>query len=120
MKYQDLKIRDAGRLVAIGVGLVLAVALCVGARNVVEPMLGRRYWPVVGALIFMVPLVLGMAVWYLISSPERDARFLSWAEQRLGQKPAATFDPAILDAADPAYRVSTFRYWMAKRRGGYR
>ena len=117
MKYQDLKIRDAGRLALIGIGLALAVTLCVGARATVGPVMGRHYWPVVGALIFMGPLVRAMAVWYLISSPEQDARFLRWAARTLGQKSGATFTPALLDSADPNYRVSTFNYWMAKRRG---
>jgi hypothetical protein len=117
MKYQDLKIRDAGRLGLIGVGLALAVIICIGFRATVEPMMGRRYWSIVGAMAFMCPLVLVVAVWYLISSPEGDAKFLKWAERNLRQKPGPKFDPTLLDPADPNYSISTLSYWMAKRRG---
>jgi len=117
MRYQDLKIRDAGRLGLIGVGLAVAIIICIGARASVEPMMGRRYWSTVGAMAFMCPLILSVAAWYLISSPEQDAKFLKWAERNLRQKPGPKFDPTLLDLADPNYNVSTIRYWMAKRRG---
>lgn len=90
--------------------------MCLGARTAIEPVLGRRYWPIVGAMAFICPLVLAVAVWYLISSPEQDAKFLVWAERNLRQKPSPKFNPALLDPADPNYRVSTYSYWMAKRR----
>ena len=118
MKYQDLKIRDAGKLALFGLGLALAVLICVEARAVVEPVLGRRYWSTVAALAILCPHVLAVAVWYLISSPAQDAKFLKWAERNLRQKPGPKFDPALLDPADPNFGVSTFNYWMAKRRIG--
>ena len=118
MKYQDLKIRDEGRLGLLGVGLAAAVIICIGLRASVEPMMGQRYWPTVGAMAFMCPLVLSVAAWYLISSPEQDAKFLKWAERNLRQKPGPKFDPTLLDPTDPNYDVSTFSYWMAKLRGG--
>jgi hypothetical protein len=112
-----LKIRDAGRLALFGVGLGAVVIVCIGARAIVEPIIGRRYWPTVGAIAFMCPLVLAVAVWYLISTPIQDAKFLKWAELNLRQKPGPKFDPTLLDANDPSYSISTFSYWLAKHRG---
>ena len=109
--------RDAGRLFLFGLGLALVVLTCMGARAMVEPILGRRYWPTVVALAFMCPVVLAVSIFYLISSPAQDAKFLKWAERNLRRKPSPKFDPALLDPSDPNYGVSTFSYWMNKRRG---
>jgi hypothetical protein len=116
LKYQDLKIRDAGRLGLFGAGLAVAVIVCVGMRASVEPLLGRRYWSIVGAMAVMCPILMAVAVWYLVSSPEQDAKFLSWAGRTFGAKPGPKFDPTLLDPADPDYRVATYRYWMRRLR----
>jgi len=116
MRYQDLKIRDAGRLALMGLGVALFAVVCIAARATVEPALGHRYWGYVAGMIILCPMSLAVAVWYLGTSPAQNARFIKWAEQNLRQKPGPKFNPALLDAADPNYDVPTFRYWMNKRR----
>ena len=115
MKYQDLKVRDAGRLALIGLGSGLAASVCIAARASLEPIMSDRFWSTMIGVGIMSPIVLALAIWYLVSSPEQDAKFLRWAE-RLGYKPGPKFDPALLDPADPDYAVATFRYWIGKQR----
>ena len=116
MKYQDLKIRDAGRLAMIGLAVAAAIAVLVGARGAVEPLLGRRYVSTLWGLIVLLPLMWGVAAVYLFTSPAQDARFLAWAQKR-GHKPSAKFDPSLLDPSDPDYQVMTLSYILARRRG---
>ena len=116
MRYQELKLRDAGRLVAIGLALATSLTFLIYARTNMEPIMGRRYWSTVAAIAFICPVTLVVAIWYLISTPAQDAKFLKWAEKNLHRKPGSKFDPALLNPTNPSYRTSAFSYWMAKRR----
>jgi hypothetical protein len=116
MKYQDLKIRDAGRLAAIGLALAVIAALCIVERQVVESFLGRRYIGSVGGLVISGPLCLAGSVWYLLTSPPQNARFVRWANRK--RKTPITVDWTLFDKTDPDYQVITINYLWKRLRGG--
>ncbi len=116
MRYQDLKIRDAGRLAAISVGLALIVGLSCAFRQQVEPvvnMLPMRsrepFLPLLFALGTLAILSAGMAVYYLVSSPAQNASYLARMIQK-GQHPGDRFDASLLEPSDPDYGVRTWDY----------
>jgi hypothetical protein len=114
MKFQDLKIRDIGRMVAITVGLVLLVVGGLSVRAKLDPLMHGRYLAMLTGLAIVCPMVLAMSVYYLFSTPEQNARFIKWAERHRGRRPPPDFDWTLLDASDPNYKVPTFRYLIAK------
>lgn len=115
MKYQDMKIRDAGRLAIFTAGIALLVALGVPARTTLDPLLHGRFSAMLWGLALVCPLGLAMCIYYLFSSPKQNARFIKWGERhRWGQLPL-NFDWTLLDPSDPDYEVTTFRYLIAKR-----
>ncbi len=56
-----------------------------------------------------------MCVYYLFSSPEQNARFIKWGERHRWGSAVARVDWTLLDPSDPDYKVTTFRYLIAKK-----
>ena len=116
MRYHDLKIRDAKRLAAIAaVGAAMfLLALCY--RSEVEPLVNRLplrsdepYVPLMGALAVLVLLCVGVAVWYLRTSPAENAEYLHRMKRR-GRDIPEQFEWDLLDESHPDFEVSTWRY----------
>ena len=109
MKYQDLKIRDAARVAAIGVGCGGLAALLVLGRDQIGPVIGNRYEGILWGAAAMAPICLAISLWYLFTSPAQNARFL---EKRRAQLPK--FDWSLLDSTDPDYDILTISYLLRK------
>ena len=114
MKYQDLKIRDIGRMAIFtaGIGLLVVVGLSASAR--LDPLMHGRYLALLTGIAIVCPMALAMCVYYLFSSPEQNARFIKWAERHRWRRPPLDVDWTLLDPSDPNYKVPTFRYLIAK------
>jgi len=115
VKYQDIKIRDAGRLAIFTAGLALLVALGWSARITLNPLLHGRFLALLVGVALVCPMGLAMCVYYLFSSPEQNARVIKWGERHRWGRPPLAFDWTLLDPSDPDYKVTTFRYLIAKR-----
>lgn len=115
MRYQDLKIREAGRLATLGAGLLVLVGVFVAERPFLSSALGRRYIAFLAGRAIVSPIAFAMALYYLLSSPALNARFIRWAERRRS-KALEGFDVSLLDANDPDYNVPTIQYLLAKHR----
>jgi hypothetical protein len=113
-----MKLRDAGRLAIFGAGLALLVALGLSARTTLGPLLRGRLLGMLMGVGLVCPICLAMCVYYLISTPEQNARFIKWAERHRWSRPPLVFDWTLLDPSDPDYRVTTFRYLVAKMSRG--
>lgn len=117
MKYQDLKIRDAGRLAFMALAMAVVLSAGLYARSTLEGIMGRRYLPLLAALAFMTPVILAVCIYYLCSSPAQNARFLQWSERHRWGRPPLQFDWTLLDSNDLDYDVPTLRYLLAKKSG---
>jgi hypothetical protein len=118
MNYQDQKVRDAGRLALMAVGLGAAAAVFVSARELLGPLLGAYFMPTVAVMIALCPVTATVCVWFLLSSPAQDAAVLRWAERNFGYKRPSNYDPTLIDPADPAYGVRTIQYAVGRTCGG--
>jgi hypothetical protein len=115
VKYQDMKLRDAGRLAIFTVGLSLLVAIGLSVRTTIDPLMRGRFSALLDGVAFVCPMGLAMCAYYLLSSPKQNASFIRWAERhRFGQQPL-NFDWTLLDPSDPDYNATTFRYLLAKK-----
>jgi hypothetical protein len=114
MNYQDMKVRDAGRLALMAIGLGAASAVFVGARGLIGPLLGGYFMPTLAAMIALCPVTGVVCVWFAISSPAEDAAFLRWAERNFGYKRPSNYDPTLIDPTDPDYGVRTIRYAVGR------
>jgi hypothetical protein len=114
VKYQDLKIRDAGRLALMGVGLGAAAVLLAAFQDQLPAQLRRHVTAWLWAGAILLPPIWGMAVYYLLSTPEQNARFIEWARRRgVAQTTQA---PSPIDPRDPDYRTATLSYLWRRRR----
>lgn len=114
MKYQDLKIRDTLRLLAISVVCIVVTIGMIGFRRVVKPSLEGLpifhhdgYLILLFALPIMAVLTVGVAIQYLVTTPEQNAKYILKAKANL---------PATLsDVDNPHYRVPTWKYVLQRR-----
>ena len=114
MRYQDMKLRDATKVATIGG--VVAVALTVALRfpslfN--QRFLDGPYVPLLLALATSVLLTFALVVWYFVTSPAQNAKFLEKHERRAPEN----FDWTLLDASDPYFHVTTWQYLRRRRSG---
>ena len=114
MKYQDLKVRDAGRLAAIGIACAAAAMLAVLCRSSVESFADHRYLGLVGGLAVSSLLCLGGSAWYLFTSPAQNARFVEPSIRKRAKGAPAELDTALFDANDPSYRITTIAYLLKR------
>ena len=117
MRYQDLKIRDTGRMALFGLACGALDAICFFGRARLGSGLGRSLTMWAWSLAIALPIILIMCVWYLVSSPAQNASFLRWVARRFPRKIPQEFDWSLLDASDPDYDVPTIRYLLQRRRG---
>ncbi len=115
MKYQDMKIRDVGRAAIFTAVLVLLVAVGLSARTTLDPLMHGRFSALLAGVALVCPMSLAVCVYYLFSSPEQNARFIKWGERHRWGRPPLDFDWTLIDPSDPDYKVTTFRYLIAKR-----
>ena len=122
MRYQDLKVRDAGRLAAIAAGLIIIVAGSIIFRREVEPLINmlpmrsrEPFIPIMFALSTVALLSAGMAIHYLRSSPAQNAEYIARMAAR-GRQPGGKFDPSLLDPSDPDFHVPTWDYLRRRRK----
>lgn len=119
MKYQDLKIRDAMRLCAIGAVLLAFIVGMLVYKDAVKPLLNAlpiyrahhdEYTILLIVFGVMVPLCFGVSVWYLITTPAQNARSISSAGRPL--------PPTLSEIDNPYYGVPTWKYILerSKRR----
>jgi hypothetical protein len=127
LRYQDLKLRDAGRLGLMAIGCAVALVLGLWFRPAVEPVIAKlhpaydgraAYLGCMSALLLVAIVCTCMAVYYLLSSPAQNAKFIERMVS-LGSKLPKKFDPSLLDPAEPDYGVTTLTYlrrkWSARR-----
>jgi hypothetical protein len=119
LKYQDLKIRDARRLWWLGLSEVTLLVVMLAFQSTLEPMLttsyDRNYYlAVVVALALLAPLMWGMCIYYLLTSPKQNAAHIN-RMVGFGAKLPPNFDPELIDSRDPSYNVTTFTYWRSHR-----
>ena len=115
MKYQAMKIRDSGRLAVLTLGLTLIVVVGVAVRGAHLDQLDRPLAMLAG-LAFMCPVSFAVCVYYMISSPAQNERFLRWAERHRRGRPPLDFDWKLLDPSDPDYDTPTIRTFWPKGR----
>lgn len=100
-------------------GAVVSLFFPEEISRLVEPLPlsrhGNGYWVFVGVMALMAAMCWYITAKYLYTSPEDDARTVA---DRVAQgKPLpAKFNPALLDASDPAYGLQTWRYALSKWR----
>jgi hypothetical protein len=116
VRYQDLKIRDIGRLITIGSGLALIVALSFIFRGQVEPIVDRfpsksaePFVPIMLGLAIVAVLCFVMVIYYLWSSPAQNAAYME-RMKATGRDVGNGFDRTLLDPSDPDYEVRTWIY----------
>ncbi len=117
VRYQELKIRDVRRMAFLGLACSAFVAVCYFARGFLGSVLGERFLWWAWGIGAVVPLLLVMCVWYLLSTPAQNAGFIRWAGKNLGQKLPPDFDWSLLDPADPDYNVPTISYLLRNKHG---
>jgi hypothetical protein len=115
LKYQDLKIRDTGRMALLALGMALIVGIGLAARTAVEPLMHGRYMAMLVGIAIVCPITVGMCIYYLCSTPAQNARFIRWSERHRWGQPPLNFDWTLLDPSDPDFNTPTFRYWLAKK-----
>jgi hypothetical protein len=115
MKYQDLKIRDASRVLALGILFAIGFLVLVLDRASTEPFLNgidvprahhSFYWVAVGVLGTIAAACIGVAAQYFFTSPEQNARYILKAKAKL--------PPSLLDTDNPYYAVPTWKYIWAR------
>ena len=117
MRYQELKIRDATRVAAIGLACAVVAGAYFAARPALLPVFGDHFSGYAGGIAAMAPIAWGVCMWYMLSSPEQNFRFLVWAKRNnFQQQRAKNFDWKLLDASDPDYRVPTYKYAIRRWR----
>lgn len=113
MKYQDLKVRDAGRL--FGLGLLFAAIACgfLYADWQGLLILNERWLAMMGGVAIGAVISWAGALWYLMTTPEQNARFL---EKQKGKGRPKGDAGELIDATNPYYRVMTLAYLFRRRR----
>lgn len=113
MRYQDLKIRDMLRLLAIGVICIVVTLWILGFRSGVQSFLEglpifhhNGYNILLFVLPIMAVLTVGVAVQYLVTTPEQNAKYILKAK--------ANLPPTLLDVDNPNYRVPTWKYILQR------
>jgi hypothetical protein len=103
MRYQQLKIRDVGRLALIGVPAVAAaVAVVVFRDSMRVDIFGVIV--LLGILAVIAIPSLGMAVFYLVTSPAQNAAQI--------RRSGVEAPEGLIDESDPDYATPTWRYWL--------
>lgn len=121
MRYQDLRVRDAGRVALIAsvctLGAVVSLVFPDSTSRLVEPLPlsrhGNDYWIFLGVTAVMALVCWYIVFIYLFTSPAYDAGIFAKRVAQ-GKSMPAKFNPALLDATDPAYSVVTWRYALSK------
>lgn len=115
MKYQDLKIRDMMRMVAITVALIVAVVGMLVYRDVAKPLLDnlpiyRAHHNMYNILLIVFPLLavmcIAVTIQYLVTTPEQNAQYILKAKKAL--------PPSLSDVGNPYYRVPTWKYLLQR------
>jgi hypothetical protein len=114
MKYQDMKIRDAGRLALLTLGMALIVVAGIAVRGTPLNIVDRPL-AILAGVAFFCPISVAVCIYYMLSSPAQNAQFIRWAERHRWGRPPLNFDWALLDSSDPDYNTPTIRYLVAKR-----
>ena len=113
MRYQDLKIRDSGRLALIGLAMSALSGLYLVGHRLFDAVTGRSLIGYAVGLVVSSLLCWGVAGWYLITTPAQNARYLEG--QRQNQR-LNKFDWTLLDRYDPDYQITTLAYLIRKLR----
>ena len=74
---------------------------------------GNDYWIFLGMTAVMALVCWYIVCKYLFTSPAHDARIFATRVAQ-GKPMPAKFNPALLDATDPAYSIVTWRYALSK------
>lgn len=113
MKYQDLKIRDMLRLLAISVVCIVVTIGMLGFRSGAQPFLEglpifhhNGYNILLFVLPIMAVLTVGVAIQYLVTTPEQNAKYILKAK--------ANLPPTLSDVDNPNYRVPTWKYILQR------
>lgn len=111
MRYHDLKLRDAAKMAAVGAAIGVVIILMLAFRSLFsQRFLDGPYTPLLAGLATSVVLAAGGVVWYLGTTPAQNARFL---EKHKGRVPE-DFDWTLLDASDPDFYTTTWRYFRER------
>ena len=60
-----------------------------------------------------VPMILGMCVYYLLSTPEQNLAHIEWMASKGAGLPSS-FRRELFDPANAAYRLPTWQYWFGR------
>lgn len=111
--YQDLKVRDTLRLLAIGAACTVITVAIFACRDVAQPFLERvpimrhnAFDILLSVLPVMALACLGVSIQYLVTTPEQNARFILKAK--------ASLPPSLSDVDNPDYRTPTWRYVLRR------
>jgi hypothetical protein len=113
VKYQDLKVRDMLRLLAISVVCIVLTIGMLGCRSGAQPFLEglpifhhNGYKILLFVLPIMAVLTVGVAIQYLVTTPEQNAKYILKAK--------ANLPPTLSDVDNPNYRVPTWKYILQR------
>jgi hypothetical protein len=115
MKYQDLKIRDMLRVLALGILFAFGFLVLILNRVRTEPLLNgidvprahhSFYWVTLSVLGTMAAACIVVAAQYLLTSPEQNARYILKAK--------ANLPPSLLETDNPYYGLPTWKYISAR------
>jgi hypothetical protein len=114
MRYHDMKLRDAAKMATVGAAIGVVIILMLAFRSLFsERFLDGPCMPLLAGLAISVVLAAGGVVWYFGTTPAQNARFL---EKHKGRVPE-NFDWTLLDASDPDFHTTTWRYFRERSSG---
>ena len=111
MKYQDLKVRDMMRMVAMSAAFIAVVVGMLVFRGAAKPFLDnlpiyKAHHDLYNILLFVFPIMsvvcIAVAIQYLVTTPEQNARYIIKAK--------AALPPTLSEVDNPFYRVPTWKY----------
>ena len=115
MRYQDLKIRDMFRMLAISAAFALTIVVFILFRAKLEPLIdswgsyrthGNLFVIILAVCGIMSAMCLFVFGQYLFTSPEQNAKTI--------QKANAKMPPTLLKTDNPQYSVPTWRYFVSR------
>lgn len=122
VRYQDLKVRDAGRLAAIALIMATVAGLSIAFRETAERVVNllpmrspEAFVPVVSVIAVAAAASAVMTVYYLWTSPAQNLQHIRRMGSRRGDS-GGRFDASLFDPSDPDFSVRTWDYLKRRLR----